>query len=1185
MTSRNEHERIGAELLRAAGGSDTFSAAVRATRMPMVITDPRQHDNPIVFVNDAFVRLTGYSREEILGRNCRFLQGPKTDPADVARIRESIERRVPLEIELLNHRKDGTTFWNRLLVSPVFEGDELIFFFASQFDVTLERELERDHKALEAQVEQRSVALARSEEQLRFALAAGRLGAWSRDLATGEMAMSAICKEIFGRDGEAPIAYGDLLDIVHPDDRPLMVEAAEAAIVTRSPSDVEYRILHRDGVVRWALVRGQPSYDENGSATQLAGIALDVTDRKAGETKLVESEARFRNMSDNSPVMIWTTDFDGRCTYLNARWREFTGQPQEEGLGFGWLDATHPDDRAEAEEIFVAANAKAEPFRVEYRLRRADGSYRWAIDSAAPRFSADGRFMGYVGSVIDIDDRKATEAALERSNQRFQGAVAANEGIIWTNDPDGRMTGEQPGWSALTGQSRSQYEGYGWSEAVHPDDAQPTIDAWNVAVASRSSFVFEHRVRRHDGEWRLCSIRAVPVFGADGSVTEWVGVHTDVTERRASEAALRESEGRFRGFAQALPNQIWTARPDGHLDWFNERVYAYSAEEPGSLDGPGSWGRLVHPDDLPEAAKAWSMCLASGEVYETEFRIRRYDGAYRWFLVRAVPIRSSDRGIVRWIGTNTDIEDRKRQSVELANLNATLEARVAERTADRDRMWRLSTDLMLVARFDATITAVNPAWTTLFGWAEDELLLRPFLDLVHPDDIERTLAAAGDLSDGRRILRFENRYRAKDGTYRWLSWTAVPNSGLIHAVGRDVSAEKAAEEELGRTQEALRQSQKMEAVGQLTGGLAHDFNNLLAGISGSLEMMQSRIAQGRVSDVERYMVAAQGAAKRAAALTHRLLAFSRRQTLDPKPTSINALIMGMEDLVRRTVGPAIAVESVAAGGVWPILVDPNQLENALLNLCINARDVMPDGGNITIETANRWLDERAARERDLAPGQYVSMCVSDNGTGMTSDIVERAFDPFFTTKPIGVGTGLGLSMIYGFARQSGGQVRIYSEVGKGTMVCVYLPRHLGEAEVDETRSEAAPALQAESGATVLVVDDEPLVRMLVVDLLEDNGYVAIEAGDGPQALKVLRSEARIDLLITDVGLPNGMNGRQVADAARELRPGLKVLFVTGYAENAVLNHGHLEPGMQIVTKPFQMEELGRRISRMIEGDS
>ena len=395
---------------------------------------------------------------------------------------------------------------------------------------------------------------------------------------------------------------------------------------------------------------------------------------------------------------------------------------------------------------------------------------------------------------------------------------------------------------------------------------------------------------------------------------------------------------------------------------------------------------------------------------------------------------------------------------------------------------------------------------------------------------------------------------------------------------------QAASVERERVEEVLRQSQKMEAVGQLTGGLAHDFNNLLAGISGSLELMALRIGQGRIAELDRYMVAAQGASRRAAALTHRLLAFSRRQTLDPRATDVNMLVTGMEELIRRTVGPSVAIEVVGATGLWAALVDPPQLENALLNLCINARDAMPDGGRITIETHNKYLDDHAAQTHDMPPGQYLSLCVTDTGTGMSPDLVAKVFEPFFTTKPIGEGTGLGLSMIYGFARQSGGQVRIYSEVGVGTTVCIYLPRHYGEAaEEDRANGGDGTRMQAEQGETVLVVDDEPSVRMLITDVLADLGYHALEASDSAAGLRILQSDVRIDLLVTDVGLPGGMNGRQMADAGRVTRPDLKVLFITGYAENAVLGSGHLAPGMKVLTKPFVLEILISKIRELVTG--
>jgi PAS domain S-box-containing protein len=520
----------------------------------------------------------------------------------------------------------------------------------------------------------------------------------------------------------------------------------------------------------------------------------------------------------------------------------------------------------------------------------------------------------------------------------------------------------------------------------------------------------------------------------------------------------------------------------------------------------------------------------------------------------------------------------------LRELNETLEAQVEARSAERDRLWNLSEDMLARADFTGMMSAVSPAWTRVLGWSEGELLARGYATFMHPDDEPPTLEAIGRMAQTGQPARFENRISTSAGGWKNIEWTVAPEADGVNfiAVGRDLSAVKAREADLAIAREALRQSQKMEAVGQLTGGLAHDFNNIIAGISGSLEMMSTRLAQGRICDLDRYLTGASGAAKRAAGLTQRLLAFSRRQTLDPKPTNINTLVNGMLDLINRSVGPEIHVETAGATGLWTTFVDAGQLENALLNLCINARDAMPDGGRLTLETSNRWMDERGAAQHAMAPGQYVSLCVSDTGTGMPAEVIERAFDPFYTTKPIGQGTGLGLSMVYGFAGQSGGTARIYSEVGKGTMVCIYLPRYGGEAEAQEMLQETGEAPRSDTGETILLVDDEPLVRMIAGEALQELGYNVVEAGEGAPALRVLNSDKKIDLLVTDVGLPGGMNGRQLADAARVARPNLKVLFITGYAENAVLNHGHLDRGMHVLTKPFQMDAFARRVKALIE---
>ena len=952
---RRDTDRILAEIAGGSDITDPFAAAARATRMPMIVTDPRQPDNPIIFVNDAFCRLTGYARAEIVGCNCRFLQGPATDRDDIARIRAAVAARDKIEIAILNYRKDGTAFWNQLLLAPVKDaGGEVAYFFASQYDVTADfaglARLRSENATLVAERAADTERLRYSDMALPLATEAAEIGLWDVDCVADTLFWPPRVKAMFGIAPDVPVTMADFYAGLHPDDRAASSAAFAAALdpARRALYDVEYRTVGKeDGLIRWVAAKGRGLFDAENRCLRVIGTAIDITARKQTEQALRESETRFRNMADNAPVMMWVTDPDGCCTYLNRLWYAYTGQAEVEGLGLGWLDAVHPDDRGWSGEAFLAANAKREPFRVEYRLKGADGQYRWFIDAAQPRLDADGDFLGYIGSVVDIDDRKIAEVRLAETTRRLD-AILNNT-----------------------------------TQAIFLMDERQHCSYMNRAAEMLTGF------------------------------------------------ALEETEGR------ALHDVVHHTRPDGS------------------------------PYPLCECPIDQAFPENNQEQGEEVFVHR--DGSFYPVGFTASPIRDAGGAAIGTVIEARNIAEELRAKAALDAFNATLEQRVAEEIARRET-----------------------------------------------------------------------------------------------------------------AEEALRQSQKMEAVGQLTGGLAHDFNNLLAGISGSLELMQTRMQQGRLTDVDRYMTAAQGAAKRAAALTHRLLAFSRRQTLDPKPTNVNRLAIDMQELIQRTVGPAIPIEVVGTTGVWPALVDPSQLENALLNLCINARDAMPDGGRIIIETANKWMDERAARQHDMPEGQYLSVCVTDTGTGMAPEVMARVFEPFFTTKPIGEGTGLGLSMIYGFAQQSGGQVRIYSEVGQGTTVCIYLPRHYGEVAEDEGASPITDLPRSEQGETVLIVDDEPTVRMLVTDILEDLGYTAIEAGDSAAGLRVLQSDVRIDLLITYVGLPGGMNGRQMADAARVARPDLKVLFITGYAEYAILGNGHLSPGMAVLTKPFAIESMAARIRSMIE---
>lgn len=910
-------------------------------------------------------------------------------------------------------------------------------------------------------------------------------------------------REVIGRTvGEVltdAVAQGylDLLDQVYrtgeahrADSALYAVQAEPGGEVVDRYVDFVFQPLKEDGRVWGVFIQG-----------------MDVSDRHRADQALALSEARygalFAAMATGFCVIEMKFDaadrpVDYRIVEGNKAFEEMTGLVDPYGK---WVSEIAPGLEQHWFDLYGGVARTGEPVRFE---NPADIFGRW-YDVQALRIGQAGAWQVAIlfnniterkqsetrqNALLELNDaiRDLTDAGdiAQASAQvlaRTMGVSRAGYGTVDTAAETITIARDfnQPGVSSIAGvlsfrDYGSYIEDIKRGETVAIDDVAldpRTADTAEALKAiSAGSFVnmplmeqgrvvamvfVNHATARHytDSDLRLMREVAERVRTA--------------TERARSEAALRDSEAQFRVFAQATPIQIWASWADGSLYWFNPQVYAYSGLAEGALDGTTGWGKIVHPDDLDWASERWVQALASGQVYENEFRIRRHDGVYRTFMVRAEPVHDEEGRILRWVGSNTDIEDLRRQSAELARFNETLEEQVAERT-----------------------------------------------------------------------------------------------SALMQA------------------EEALRQSQKMEAVGQLTGGIAHDFNNLLAGISGSLELITNRIAQGRHAEVERFTVAAQGAAKRAAALTHRLLAFSRRQTLDPKPTDPNRLIRGMEDLVRRTTGPGIEVEVVAGAGLWPVLIDAHQLENAVLNLCINARDAMPSGGRLTIETGNRWIDARTAKAQDLEPGQYVSICVSDTGTGMAPEVAARAFEPFFTTKPLGEGTGLGLSMIYGFVRQSGGQVRIYSEAGEGAMICLYLPRHFGEVDDADLIPEVEQAPRAQAGETVMVVDDEPTVRMLVAEILHELGYQCIEASDGVAGLKLLQSGARIDLLVTDVGLPGGMNGRQMADAARIDRPDLKVLFITGYAENAVVGNGHLDPGMHVMTKPFAMEALGSRIRELIE---
>ena len=892
---------------------------------------------------------------------------------------------------------------------------------------------------------------------------------------------------------------------VHADGSPydLMEYPSRRALFRGETVQAEPMLFRRpDGRMINLEMYAGPIHGDSGEIVAAVAVAMDVTERRQAEARqafLFRLQDLLRALSQPAEILQTAATLLGR--HLGAA-RIGYSEMQPDGetvlITNGYADGAPPVNGLfpmakfgphHETEMRQGRTLVYEDVQADDRGAHAFGRELGARAHVSVPLIRDGRYTGslyvthvqprsWTGAEVelieevaarlwDASERGRAEVRLRDSEQRLRLALESSGLGSWEIDAQTMKTTCSPRHDAIFGYDApvSDWSYERFLDHINTADRALVGTGFRAALERGEDWDVECRMVRADGSPAWLNVRAKPHFGPDGKIVRLLGTIADITDRKQAEAAVIATAAKFETLAQTMPSMVWTSLPGGQAEWFNARVSEYFGIPAAQMQSNG-WA-LIHPDDVETATDLWREALRSGEPFETECRLLRHDGIFRWHLSRAIPIRGADGTINLWVGATADIQDQKSSEQALAELNATLEEQVRARTA-----------------------------------------------------------------------------------------------------------------ELLAAEATLRQSQKMEAVGQLTGGLAHDFNNLLTAITGGLELLATRLAQGRLADVDRYLKVAQEAAQRAATLTHRLLAFSRRQTLDPKPTDINKLVYGMDDLIRRTVGPAVTVEVVDSPAAWPVLVDPNQLENALLNLCINGRDAMPEGGVLTIKTGNRTLDASEAQERDLAASEYVMLCVSDTGCGMTADVIARAFDPFFTTKPLGEGTGLGLSMVYGFARQSDGQARIRSTPGQGTMVCLYLPRYLGEDKVAEP-SVGPQRAQRGDGQTVLVVDDEPSVRTLISDVLVELGYKVLEAETGASGLKILNSNHRVDLLVTDVGLPGGMNGRQLADAALVSRPDLKILFITGYAENAVIGGGHLKSGMHVLTKPFSLDALGGRVREII----
>ena len=1091
-------------------------------------------------------------------------------------------------------------------------------------------------------------ALALSEARLVTALrASGVVGLWNWDLRTGMIfgdANFARLWDLSEAQAQSGMTIADFMPKFHPDDVPFIEEKLQRTLEDEQEFSGEYRILTLSGSIRWISARGRVLRDAQGANAQFSGTSVDITDQKTFEIRqafLLGLSDSLRLLTDATAVLATVADVLGRHLQVDrlgfARMLPggdhmvFEGgySPECEVIHgsypltcFGIHHAARLrhglnlvcDDASQ--DLDTHTHTRPEPIKdtdpqTDASAVRLSGySAHWE-DLAVLAFivvpqlrAGQLHAMLYAHSVEvrvwapedvaliedvaarawDALERVRAETELRNSEKRLSTAVKITSLATFQWD-----TGSNAIYLSARGR-----EIFGFDDdqpvsaddmfaRIHPDDVSRVQVESAVAAREASALQTTYRLLRPDGAVRWVRSVNDALTPVPGQAVQQVGVFEDVTERVLADQTLRTSELQFRTLAQSLPHQVWTAEPRGLIDWLNERVCEYFGETSDALLASNFAGK-VHPDDLPEVARLWHEVVPQGLPFKYEIRLKRADGVYRWHIARAEALRSEDGQVKRWVGTSTDIEDQHVARELLRDTNSELVARVASQARERDRAWKNSVDLQVIVGADGVIRAANHAWFTVLGWHPDAVVGHHHLEFSAPEDRRpnEDILAVGLVT---AVSLYENRMRHAEGGFRWVAWAIAPEGELVYASGRHITAEKQAAADLHAAQSQLRQSQKMEAVGQLTGGVAHDFNNLLQVISANLQLMGKHAAD---SDKWRSRLSsAEDAVRRGAKLASQLLAFSRQQALEPKVINVGRFVLGMEDLIQRSMGDAVEIQTQVDAGSWNALLDLAQIENAVLNLAINGRDAMQGSGTLTLAVTNEHVLAQPELKAlaDLVPGDYVKLAVTDTGTGMTPEVMAQIFEPFFTTKAVGSGTGLGLSMVYGFVKQSGGHVQVRSIVGQGTTMALYLPR----ATQAEAPLAVAPHGPLVGGSeTILVAEDDAGVRATLVELLTDLGYAVLHGENADRALELIHHSLAhpnahgIDLLLTDVVMPGQLKSVELVRLAKQVLPELAVLYTSGYAANVLARNDRSEAEVEMLSKPYTRETLARKVRQVLD---
>ncbi len=902
----------------------------------------------------------------------------------------------------------------------------------------------------------------------------------------------------------------------------------------------------------------------------------DITAYKQVEETLHQLEDRFRVVAKVSSDLFfewdaqtnqfrWFGDIDQLLGYEPGEFpRELTPS------------VIHPNDRRRFLEAILRSIRTGEVFDEEYRLQKKNGDYVVIASRGVAFRDAAGVVRKWIGINTEITERKKAEQTVHESEQRFRVAARVANDLIYERDCRTGLASfyGDPETHRNYGSEDFPRTFSGWAELVHPDDLPRVIDAAKAQFASGALYQVDYRIRKTGGEYLHLLDRAALVMDEAGTPQKWVGILSDITASKAAEEALRKSEEHFRSLIENAADIITVVDQEGLISYCSPAIELYFGYRPDEVLGQNGFA-FIYPEDLPKGLKLFAdLVQQPGSSLFTELRFVHKDGSYRH--LEGVATNLLHNPAVAGIVINTrDVTERK--ITEEALRTSEERFRIAA---------NITNDIIFERDFRTGVLRFRSDVSAYLGYGPEELprTMYDFAELIHPDDLSKLLEAVQQNFRTGIPYRVEIRVRKKDGVYAvWISQgtlvrdpTGVPVKWVV--VATDITRQKQAETEKAKLEEQLRQSMKMEAIGRLAGGVAHDFNNILTGITGYTQLLLSSVDAD--DPLRPDMLEIEKAAERAASLTAQLLAFGRQQIITPRVLDLNDLIVRSGNMLKRVIGEDIDFAVAPGKELKRVQADPGQIEQVLVNLAINAREAMPDGGKLTVETMNTRVDQEYCRQHaGVVPGEYVMMAVSDNGCGMNAEVRQHLFEPFYTTKEKGKGAGLGLSSVYGIVQQNNGFINVYSEVGVGTTFKICLP-----AVIDKAAAviPPGPPSSVNGTETILLVEDEETVRNLARRILEKHGYQVIAAADGEKACLICKDlTGDVALLLTDVIMPQ-MNGNQLYEQLKVLRPQLKVLYMSGYAENAIANHGVLDANTQFIRKPFTVDALARRVRAVLD---